>query len=243
MSIRIRCIALVSTLRGAGRFLSVGGCMLAIACVATVAPAADPGQFSEAERQLFVRPHLTALSTPTRLHYVYRQTGSMEPEVIDHASLTLTIQDNVRNAAVEYLGGDRRLELPSIDYVEQNPIILYFLERDVRQLNARTGGPISFFRNRIRAALAGAATLRQTQIDYDGRRLNGVEIQIVPYADDPRRSRFERFADRFYVMVLSPDIPGEVFQLRAETPESGRTEVGDIFHREVLTFERQEHGG
>ena len=35
-----------------------------------------------------------------------------------------------------------------------------------------------------------------------------MEIRIDPYVDDPARSRFEKFAGRYYVMVLSPEVPG-----------------------------------
>jgi hypothetical protein len=214
-----------------------------LACTATVAPAADPSQFSEAEHQLFVRPHLAALDPPIRLHYRYRRTGSLQPEVTDHATLILTMHNGGRRSAVEYLSGNRRLELPPIDYVEQNPLILHFLEREVRQLRELTGGSISFYRNRIRKALAGDATVRQTQIDYQGRKLNAVEIRIDPFVNDPARSRFERFADRFYVLVLTSEIPGEVFQLKAELPPPPNSPAGRIVHREVLTFERKEQGG
>lgn len=212
--------------------------------VAAAAPAADPSEYSEAERQLFVRPHLAATRPPAKLHYRYERTGTLQPEVSDHATLLLTAHDGGRGATVDYLSGDRRLELPSIDYVDQNPIILHFLEREVRELKQLTGGAISFYRNRIRKALAGDATVRQTQVSYNGRMVEGLEIRIDPYIDDPARSRFEKFARRYYVIVLSPAIPGEVYQMRAElpAPSAGSQAVG-VIQGEVLTFEREEHGG
>jgi hypothetical protein len=220
-------------------------CLLAsaLACVATAAPAADPSQYTEAERQLFVRPHLAEVAAPTRLHYHYERTGTLQPEATDHATLTLGGQGGGRTAAVDYLSGDRRLELPTIDYVEQNPIILHFLEREVRQLKELTGGAITFYRNRIRKALAGEPKVRETEFEYGGRKVKGVEIRIDPYLDDPARSRFEKFVDRYYVMVLSPEIPGEVYQLRAELPAPAGSKEGGVVHREVLTFDREERGG
>ena len=208
------------------------------------AHAADPSQFSEAERQLFVRPHLATVAPPTILHYRYERTGTLQPEVTDHATLTLSGDGASRTAAVDFLHDDRRLELPTIDYVEQNPIILHFLEREVRQLKDLTGGAVNFYRNRIRKALAGEATVKATRFDYDGRQVDGVEIRIDPYANDPARSRFEKFADRYYVMVLSPEVPGEVYQLKAELPDgSAGARTGAVVHEEVLTFERREQGG
>ena len=227
---------------------ALGRGLLAVACIAgslaATAQAADPSQFSEAERQLFVRPHLAAVAPPTRLHYRYQRTGTLQPEVTDHATLTLTGDGAARAAAVDFLHDDRRLELPTIDYVEQNPIILHFLEREVRQLKDLTGGAVNFYRNRIRKALAGDAAVKATRFAYEGRQIDGVEIRIDPYVDDPARSRFEKFADRYYVMVLSPDVPGEVYQLRAELrSKSADSATGAVVHEEVLTFERKEQGG
>ncbi len=215
----------------------------ALACLATVATAADPSQFTEAERQLFVRPHLAAVTPPTRLHYRYERTGTLQPQVTDHATLTLTARDGSRNAAVDFLSDDRRLELPKIDYVEQNPIILHFLEREVRQMKDLTGGAVSFYRNRIRKALAGDPAVKQTRFNFEGRMVDGVEIRIDPYVDDPARSRFEKFADRYYVMVLSTEVPGEVYQLKAQLPAASGSSADGMVHGEVLTFERKEQGG
>jgi len=237
---RWRAAARRSLLAALGR-LVVGS---ALACAATVAPAADPSQFSEAERQLFVRPHLAGLDPPTRLYYRYERTGTLQPQVTDQATLTLTAQEGGRReAAVDFLTDERRLALPKIDYVEQNPIILHFFEREVRQMKELTGGAINFYRNRIRKALAGDAIVKQTQFSFQGRMVDGVEIRIDPYVDDPARSRFEKFANRFYVMVLSTEIPGEVYQLKAQLPEASGSAAGGTVHGEVLTFERKEQGG
>jgi hypothetical protein len=235
---------MLRTAFGRGLLACVGAASLWLMQPLPFAQAADPSQFSEAERQLFVRPHLAAVVPPTRLHYRYQRTGTLQPEATDHATLTLSGEGASRSAAVDYLHEDRRLELPSLDYVEQNPIILHFLEREVRQLKDLTGGAVTFYRNRIRKALAGDATVRATRFDYDGRQVEGVEIRIDPYVNDPARSRFEKFADRYYVMVLSPEVPGEVYQLKAELRDgSAGSKTGAVVHEEVLTFERKEQGG
>jgi len=214
----------------------------ALTGAASNAAAADASEYSEAERQLFVRPHLAAVTPPSRLHYRYERTGTLEPEVSDHATLTLGEDAGARTAAVDYLSNERKLELPEVAYVDGNPIILHFLEREVRELKRLTGGSVGFYRNRIRKALAGDARLRDTEVSYNGQTVKATEIRIDPYVDDPARSRFEKFADRYYVMVLSADIPGEVYQLRAESPgpaqgpQAGKTLLG-----EVLTFEGQDN--
>jgi len=214
----------------------------ALAGATSIATAADPSEYSEAERQLFVRPHLAAVTPPSRLHYRYERTGTLESEVSDHATLTLGEDAGARTATVEFLSGERKLELPEVAYVDGNPIILHFLEREVRELKRLTGGAVGFYRNRIRKALAGDAKVRETEVNYNGRTVKATEIRIDPYVDDPVRSRFEKFADRYYVMVLSAEVPGEVYQLKAEStgpaqgPQAGKALLG-----EVLTFERQDN--
>jgi hypothetical protein len=216
---------------------------VAMALAASGVRAADPSEYSEAERQLFVRPHLAAVTPPARLQYRYERTGTLEPEVTDHATVALAESAGARTAEVAYLSEDRKLELPSIGYVDGNPIILHFLEREVRELNRLTGGAVGFYRNRIRKALAGDAKVRETEVSFNGKTVKGTEIRIDPYVDDPARSRFEKFADRYYVMVLSPDIPGEVYQMKAQlhAPTQG-AQAGKVMLDEVLTFERQDNG-
>jgi hypothetical protein len=229
-----------------GRLASTAGAAMVAAALtfaASGATAADPSEYSEAERQLFVRPHLAAVTPPARLHYRYERTGTLEPEVSDHATVTLGESAGARTADVAYLSDERKLELPSIGYVDGNPIILHFLEREVRELKRLTGGSVGFYRNRIRKALAGDARVRATEVSYNGKMVKGTEIRIDPYVSDPARSRFERFADRYYVMVLSPEIPGEVYQLKAQSagPSEGPL-AGKALLGEVLTFERQDNG-
>ena len=212
---------------------------LAFACLAGAAWGADPSEYSEAERQLFVRPHMESLVPPVRLHYRYVRKGSLQPEVTDSAVVEMA--PGSRTAKVEYLSGDRKLELPTIESAVGNPVILHFLEREVRELRRLTGGSVTYYRNRIRKALAGDATVRQRQVTFHGRDVEAVEIRVDPFVKDPARDRFEKFADRYYVMVLSPEIPGEVLEMKAELMgRDGTAEAGKLVQSEVLTFERRE---
>ena len=120
-------------------------------------------------------------------------------------------------------------------------MILHFLEREVRELRRLTGGSVTYYRNRIRKALAGDARVRQRQVTFDGKDVEAVEIRVDPFVNDPARDRFEKFADRYYVMVLSPEIPGEVLEMKAELMgRDGTAEAGKLVQSEVLTFERRE---
>ena len=68
-----------------------------------------------------------------------------------------------------------------------NPLLLFALDRDTRELSAATGGSPAWFRNRFRQALATAAELRPTEIEH--RRAPAWPASVIalsPYAGEPR---------------------------------------------------------
>jgi hypothetical protein len=114
---------------------------------------------------------------------------------------------------------------------------MLFLERDVQEMERLTQGKALYFRNRIRNALAGSASLKPTSFDFNGKTVKGTEIRIEPFADDPLNERYPRFAKRAYVFVLSDEIPGGIYKINSLTPgPSGSQPLMD----ESVTF-RETH--
>lgn len=175
-------------------------------------------EFSAAEQALFVTNHLSALKPSTTLHYRFRKSGSLEPGFDDAASLALTAQPDGKccAAAAEFLSGSRRLALPEIEAAQGNPVILFFLERDIREMERLTKGKANYFRKRIRIAVAEAATIREVTLPFQGRKVAAREISITPYADDPLRARFEHLINKRYVFTLSDAVPGGVLSVRTQ---------------------------
>jgi hypothetical protein len=207
-------------------------------------PATEPtgtpitARITDAEKRLFMTDHLAGISDARVLAYRFERRGILEPEARDSATLTLAVANGKRVTTVDYLHEERRIELPAIVDVQGNPILLHFLEREIRELSRLTGGSRNYYRKRIRMALASDPPVTEVAIDQRGRSLRGYRIRIDPYLDDPARSRYEKFATRFYTLVLSPDIPGEVYELRAELLEPARPgTAAAIVQSEVLTFE------
>ena len=175
-------------------------------------------EFSAAEQALFVTNHLNALKPSTTLHYRFRKSGSLEPGFEDSAAIALTAQPDGKccAAAAEFLSGPRRLALPEIEAAQGNPLILYFLERDIREMQRLTKGQPSYFRKRIRMAVADAAKIADVTLPYQGRNVAAREITITPYADDPLRARFEQLVNKRYVFTLSDAVPGGVLSIRTQ---------------------------
>lgn len=190
--------------------------LLLVAAAAGATGALAQSAISEAEKRLFLDGHLANLPDKAALRYDYAKTGTLEPAFEDRVLLEVEKRSQGRHAHVDYLTGENAFFLPDIESANGNPVILSFLERDVREMERRTGGRANYFRRRVRLALAEQAQIEATTVDFDGRPVEAVRISIRPYLDDPLRSRFRAFADKVYTFTISPKVPGMVYEMRSE---------------------------
>ncbi|HEY2927189.1 hypothetical protein [Piscinibacter sp.] len=205
---------------------------LLLAAQAPGAPA-----MSIAEHQLFADHHLRNVRPPTTLRYGYIKTGSLEPGVRDEVQLMLrpARDGSCCVATGNFLDAQHGVALPEIDDARANPVVLYFLEHEVREMHRRTQGQPNYFRKRIRLSLADAATIKDTQIRFQGRELPAQEVRIEPYADDPMRARYQRFAAKQYIFVIAAAVPGGVYQMRTVLP-GAQSDAAPLLE-EALTLE------
>ena len=183
-------------------------------------PAAEVKDFSPAEKLLLMSPQFGRVKPPSTLGYRFRKTGSLEEGFEDRVSIALQRAQGGAccKAQGQFLSGARKVSLPEIDQVEGNPVTLYFLEHDIRDMKQRTKGSVTYFRKRIRMALYQGAELSDVNVTYRGRTLPAREIRLQPYRDDPNRARFERFVGKQYSFVLSDEVPGAVVAIRTRVP-------------------------
>ncbi|WP_022975270.1 hypothetical protein [Nevskia ramosa] len=193
---------------------------LAVALAFTAAPvvfAAD--EYSAAEHRVFVDQHMANVPKATTIDYHYAQTGAPADSFEDLVRLKVGEgAADKRTLAVEFLTGAHKIELPSVEGGSGNPVILYFLEYDIRNMHDRLGGQQAYFRKRIRLALADAATVKPVKLSYKGKAIDGNEVTIEPYANDSLKERFGQFAGKVYVFTLSNSVPGGVYEIRTSTP-------------------------
>lgn len=192
--------------------LALGPVMLS----ADLAQAAS--DFSPAEQALFIDNHLGKLQPPLTLRYVYRKAGTLEDGFDDKVEVILATQadGSCCSASARFLTGAREVRQPEVESVQGNPAILYFLERDVREMQRLTKGQPNHFRKRIRMAIYSGASIRELSLPYRGRPVAVREIRISPYLDDPNRARFEKLAGKQYVFMLSEAVPGKLYGIRAQ---------------------------
>lgn len=205
------------TVAGAGMKITLS--MLACSAFMLAAPpSAAAEDISPAEKALFVTNHLATLKPPTTLRYSFRKSGSLEAGFEDKVSISLRAQPDggCCTAATEFLDGPRRLALPEVESAQGNPVILFFLERDIREMQRLTKGQANYFRKRIRMAVYQGATMSEVSVSYRGRSVAARQITVAPYVDDPLRARFEALAEKRYVFTLSDQVPGGVVSIRSQ---------------------------
>jgi hypothetical protein len=172
--------------------------------------------FSAAEQALFVDNHLAKMQAPATLHYAYRKTGTLEAAFEDKVDVSLTAQPDGKccAASVRFFTGTRAMHPPDVEAAQGNPAILYFLERDIREMERLTKGKANYFRKRIRMAIFQGASIQNLSLLYRGRPVAVQEISITPFLDDPNRSRYEKLANKQYQFLLASAVPGGLYSIR-----------------------------
>lgn len=215
-------------------------CALAPAAAqnAPTAEKAPPDQpISEAETLLFMTDHLKASKMPTRLQYSFRKESSLDGSFDDSVDIDLKGKGGAKLATTRFLSDDRTVNYPPVENAEGNPVILWFLDRDIKEMERLTGGKSPYFRKRIRLALAEKAEVRPVKFSFDGKEVSGTEIKVVPYLDDPNKAKFGKVStSKYYLFTLSDQVPGGVYQIRAVVPDEAAT--GKPLIEESLTFSR-----
>jgi len=121
-------------------------------------------------------------------------------------------------ASLRYFKGARNQYSPSLSNIG------LFLQRDVDDMELRTGGSARYFQHAIKRALENNAEMTAVTFSYDGRTIKGTEIKITPYRHDPHRDALQQYARKYYVFTLSEAVPGEVYELRTTIPsQSGQS--------------------
>jgi hypothetical protein len=195
-------------------------------------------QISAAEKLLFQTDHLKNVASAATLLYEFRKTGSAETGFDDTVEIRIRTAEGAKRASVAFFTHERKIDFPEVTRPEGNPVLLYFLERDLRQMERLTGGRPGYFRKAIRLALARSARVAQTQVSHGGRSLPATEITIAPYLDDPLRDRFGPYAGKTYVFTLSPDVPGGIYSLHTIIPSSASDAKEAPLIEERLRFVR-----
>ena len=191
--------------------------------------------FSVAEHALFIDNQLGKLRPPLTLQYGFRKSGTLEEPFTDKVDLLLTAQPDGSccAASARFLTGKREMRQPDVEGAHGNPAILYFLERDISEMQRLTQGKANYFRKRIRMAVYQGAAIRNLSLPYRGKPVAVQEISISPYLDDPNRSRYEKLANKRYVFMLAKAVPGGLYGIRTRV-DAGSADAPPLLVEEML---------
>lgn len=194
--------------------------MLVAGVLQAAPPRADAGDspLSEAQKTLFETPHLVNVKRPETLEYRFRQLGP--GGFADRVTLTVAEihEDGSRDLQVDFLTGERRVVSPGITHFRGNPLVMLFLEHDVRQMREQTGMAAAYFRDRIRQSFADAATVTDGTMTVDGKPAATRTIVVRPYVNDPHFGGVKVIAGKTYSFVVSAAVPGGIAAMRADAP-------------------------
>ena len=194
-------------------------CFVLLAALGAGTAAAQP--ISSAETLLFETDHLARLKPPATLVYAFRKDSNVDHGFTDKVRLDLAGAKGKLSATLHFLSGEHKQEIPAMEEAHGNPVLLGFLEHDIAEMKRLTCGSTSYFRKRIRMALAQGAELSRQPIIWQGKTLQAQAIRIQPYLHDPMHARFENYLHKTYTFVYSDQVPGGLYQLQTSLGRPG----------------------
>jgi hypothetical protein len=191
--------------------------------------AAEESQFSRANRLLFLTDHLANIRQPSVLHYAFEKSGTLEDSYQDNVDIKVTPEGatDAKSVEVRFFTGVRNQYVPPLSNAEGNPIVTTFLQREVGEMEGRTDGSWRYFQKVIKLALENDAKVKPVKFRYDGRVVQGTEITIQPYRDDPHRAEIAPYDSKYYTFILSDAVPGQVYRLGSVVPAKAEGPRGE----------------
>ena len=184
-------------------------------------------EITEAEKLLFLHKDFNNIKTPKTLLYRYKGNG----EAISYNKKAIQIELKNSSDGLVLTGvsfeNRKREPIKSILNPKSNPVVLYYLEYDILQMQRLTKGQPNYFRKRIRAALAEGPTIFSEKKEINGKTITLKKFSIMPYATDPlrfsaRRTKYRRYSKKKYTFYTSDQIPGHLYSIEYEIPKRSK---------------------
>ena len=198
-------------------------------------------KFNDAEIKLWLTNHLENIKKPQSLYYEFVKTGSYEDGFSDSVYLKILElnEDGTKNVALDFFTAERRqpVNADNVTNIVGNPVLGVFMHGDTSDMARLTGGKKSrskYFIKAIKVALREVAVVEPITFKFKDKDYSGEKIYFAPYLNDPHRREFEKFAEKYYEITLSDDIPGSLYQIKTVIP--GRGENKEPLIQESLTL-------
>lgn len=173
---------------------------------------------SRAQIELFATPHLANVRQPSALRYDFTRYGPVgfTDRVTVHVREARA--DGTRDVSFEFLTGERTERHPPVEGFSGNPVLMIFLEHDVRTLKESIGVSTTYWRNRLRDALLERATVEDVTATVDGRTVPARKVTVRPFEKEDRLARVPPVRDKLYTFTLAEAVPGGIVEIRTDMP-------------------------
>ena len=161
---------------------------------------AESPELTEVHKLLVAKDHLANLTTPTKIKYIFKKTGSLEPGFNDRVIMIIPEKDDkgVHNIKFDFFSSYYKEDIKSANYKKNNPIFHAFWEHDIQLMTRLTEGSWVYFRKRISWAQSDPYKFKITPAtcDLNEKKVNGQTIELKPYEDDYDSEKFKKFAKK-----------------------------------------------
>ena len=196
-------------------------------------------ELTEVHKLLVSKNHLSNLKTPTKIKYIFRKTGSLEPGFNDRVVMIVPEKDDkgVHNIKFDFFSSYNKEDIKSADYKKNNPIIHAFWEHDIRLMERLTEGSWIYFRKRITWSMSDdyKFNIEPATCTFNKKEVSGKKIELVPYEEDFDSKRFPKLAKKRYYITICDEVPGMIYEMSTIVPSEKDKEP---LMKEVLTFDK-----
>ncbi|WP_408302635.1 MULTISPECIES: hypothetical protein [Paraburkholderia] len=220
-------------LRRAWRQVLAVGVTCAACGMPAAAFAANADEISAAERLIFTTDHLPGVQQQTELDYTFL-SSNQPAHSTDVVKVLVLSPDNAKGDA-QVSDHSGAVPLPNAG-LQCNPVIIYFLERDITEMQNLTGGQRRYFQQRLRLALAAGPKIETVTSQIGGKTVKARQIVVQPYLGDPNAERFAQYTGKRYTFLIADSLPGRVALIRTDVP-GANNDFAHPVQTETLSFQ------
>ncbi len=196
-------------------------------------------RFNPAEEKLWFDDHFSSVKEPVSMYYEFTKSGSYEEGFTDSVYLKVLKlnEDGTKDTKLDFFTADRKQPVneDNVKKIIGNPVIGIFMQGDVYEMNRITDGHWRHFQKQIKISLREDAKLEPITFTFNGKEYQGEKIYFSPYLNDPHRSDFERFADKYYEFIFCDELPGKLYQIKTVIPDTAKADAKPLIV-ETLTL-------
>lgn len=201
-----------------------------------LAAASAPALATTVAEGVFDAGLMRNVQQPQTMHYRYEMQGRSLAEPY-HSDVRMEVRevaaDGAKRVWFDMFEGDNHRAFGPMKSLDQNPLVIVFLQRDVTQMGNLTGGSPNYFQQQVRRSFGEPATAEPLEVEVDGKKLPATRYVIHPYERDPNLERFAQFKDKAYEFVVAEGLPGGLYRIAASTPDP---KDGHLILEESMTF-------